>query len=56
VFFVPFCGYTLKTEQLYTFLIGRSNLMRFDTVTIVAIAVIVIAAGYLIIKRRSRAS
>jgi hypothetical protein len=30
--------------------------MQFDTVTVVAIVVIVIAAGYLLIKRRSRAS
>jgi len=30
--------------------------MQFDTVTVVAIVVIVIGAGYLIVKRRSRAS
>jgi len=30
--------------------------MHFDTVTVVAIVVIVIGAGYLLIKRRSRAS
>lgn len=29
--------------------------MQFDTVTVVAIIVIVIGAGYLIIKRRQRA-
>lgn len=29
--------------------------MQFDTVTIVAIAVIVIAVGYLVLKRRKRA-
>jgi hypothetical protein len=28
--------------------------MQFDTVTVVAIVVIVIGAGYLIIKRRQR--
>ncbi|HJP93166.1 MAG TPA: LPXTG cell wall anchor domain-containing protein [Pyrinomonadaceae bacterium] len=30
--------------------------MQFDTVTVVAIVVIVIGAGYLLFKRRSRAS
>ena len=30
--------------------------MHFDTVTVVAIVVIIIGAGYLIIKRRARAS
>lgn len=29
--------------------------MQFDVVTIVAIVVIVIGAGYLVLKRRSRA-
>jgi hypothetical protein len=29
--------------------------MQFDVVTVVAIVVIVIGAGYLILKRRSRA-
>jgi len=29
--------------------------MQFDTVTVVAISVIVIAAAYLILKRRKRA-
>ena len=28
--------------------------MQFDTVTVVAIAVIVIAVGYLVLKRRKR--
>ena len=28
--------------------------MQFDTVTVVAVIVIVIGAGYLILKRRSR--
>lgn len=28
--------------------------MQFDTVTIVAIVIIVIGAGYLVMKRRSR--
>jgi hypothetical protein len=32
-----------------------ANPMQFDTVSVVAIIVIVIGAGYLILKRRSRA-
>jgi len=42
-------------KRLYTFHREGGNPMQFDTVTIVAIIVIVIGAGYLVIKRRSRA-
>jgi hypothetical protein len=46
------CAFHNKTA-LYIFT-EKEQSMHFDTVTVVAIIVIVIGAGYFVLKRRSR--